>query len=120
MKGERGQRESGVRSNIPTLERNVIVMNRLKVMLVMLIAGCSATSLPSDVLRFTERREDCDHLRGEVSDEVDQKGRTELEVQLKKSCEGTDHELARLRVKHMKNQMVIDLLSKYPTRIEAH
>ena len=95
-------------------------MIRPKFMFAILIAGCSANSLPSDVSKFTERREGCDHLRGEVSGELTKEGRKELEVQLKESCEGTDHELARLRMKHMKNQTVIDLLSKYPTRIEAH
>lgn len=95
-------------------------MSRLRLMLVILIAGCSANSLPSDILKFTERRESCDHLRGEMSGEPDQEGAKELEANLKKYCEGTDHELSRLRVKHIKNQAVIDSLSKYPTRIEAH
>lgn len=94
-------------------------MIRPKFMLAILIAGCSANTLPSDVSKFTERREGCDHLRGEVSGELTKEGRKELEANLKNACEGTDHELSGLRVKYIKNQAVIDLLSKYPTRIEA-
>ena len=94
-------------------------MSRSIFMFVMLITGCCASALPSDVVKFTERREGCDHMRGEISGELDQEGQKEFEANLKESCEGTDHELSGLRVKYLKNHAVINLLSKYPTRIEA-
>ena len=86
----------------------------------MLITGCCANAVPSDVVKFTERREGCDHLRSEVGGELDQEGKKEFEANLKESCEGTDRELASLRRKYQKNRVVVELLSKYPFRIEAH
>ena len=94
-------------------------MNRLNFVLVLLIAGCCPNAVPSDVMKFTERREGCDHMRGEVGGELNKEEREEFEANLKESCEGTDRELASLRRKYSKNQVVVILLSKYPFRIEA-
>ena len=89
------------------------------IIVVLFIIGCSANGLPADVEKFTTRRADCDHLRGEVSGEPDPEGNKALEDSLNKYCKGTDRELAELRAKHIKNQAVIDLLTKYETSIEA-
>ena len=95
-------------------------MRRLILLFVMLIAGCCGDTVPSDVVKFTDRRKDCDHLRGDVRGELDQKGQQKFETNFKKFCGGTDRELASLRRKYIKNRVVIDILKTYPYRIEVH
>ncbi|MGE5305257.1 MAG: hypothetical protein ACM3TN_18255 [Alphaproteobacteria bacterium] len=51
----------------------------------------AAAGLPADVLKFKERRDLCDHFRGE--DPYDKERRKFLEENLKKYCAGTDRDL---------------------------
>jgi len=61
------------------------------------------TAFPQDVLDFIEKREACDHFRGEYSGdpEIDQ-GR-KLYEQLDFYCPGTDKELFDLKTKYGNN-----------------
>ena len=94
-------------------------MNRLNLLFIILIAGCCAKAVPADVVKFTERRDGCDHMRGEISGELTPEEQKEFDVNLNESCVGTDNELSTLRAKYLKNQVVIELLGKYTARIEA-
>ena len=53
--------------------------------------------LPADVAKFKERRDICDHFRGE--EPYDAERRKFLEENLNKYCTGTDKELASLKAK---------------------
>lgn len=59
---------------------------------------------PHEVRAFLERREGCDHFRGEpVPDAADDRGgerRRQIETALRELCTGTDAERARLRTRY--------------------
>ena len=73
--------------------------------------------LTGDVEKFKERRDLCDHFRGE--DPYDEERRRFLEENLKRYCAGTDKELASLKAKYMNNKTVMKVLEKYEEKIEA-
>ena len=71
---------------------------------------------PDDVTRFIERRDACDHVRGEAP--YDAARRTFLEQQALKFCTGTDAELAALRKKYQSDAAVSTKLDEYEAEIE--
>jgi hypothetical protein len=74
--------------------------------------------LPTDVAKFIERRDGCDHFRGE--EPYDAERRKFLESNIRKLCIGTDRELSTLRRKYSKNPRVISRLSEYEQKIERN
>ena len=77
----------------------------------------SAERLPVDVAKFMERRDGCDHFRGE--DPYDEERRKFLAKNMKALCTGTDRQLARLKSKYKGNASVMEKLNGYEPRIEA-
>ena len=77
----------------------------------------ASSGLPPDVVNFMERRDLCDHFRGE--DPYNEERRKFLEENLKKYCTGTDKELASLKAKHNNNEAVLKALANYEERIEG-
>jgi hypothetical protein len=77
-------------------------------------AGVAA--LPADVVAFRERRDRCDHLRGE--EPGDEARAVELEKALHLTCHGTDAQLSHLRRKYRRNAAVVATLRRYENRIE--
>ena len=73
--------------------------------------------LAGDVEKFKERRDLCDHFRGE--DPYDEERGKFLEENLKNYCTGTDKELASLNAKYKNNKTVMKVLEKYEEKIEA-
>ncbi|WAC71254.1 hypothetical protein OU995_16850 [Roseateles sp. SL47] len=55
---------------------------------------------PVALKAFLERREVCDHLRGEIPEPGDQEAIDEVIASINKYCDGTDAELARLKRAH--------------------
>jgi hypothetical protein len=91
--------------------------------LLMLAVGAFAQSkLPDDVREFVDRREGCDHFRGEpwdLGDDPEVKDRREfIFAQVKTLCRGTDKQLAGLRKKYAQNKQVIQKLTGYEATIE--
>ncbi|WP_296284174.1 hypothetical protein [Pseudomonas sp.] len=73
------------------------------------------SELPEDVKQFVERRDICDHLRGEIGD-----GNNKNAVDsINKYCSGTDKELSRLRDRYSKESRIISELKGYEEEIEA-
>lgn len=72
--------------------------------------------LPADVAGFVERREGCDHFRGEAAYD-EERGKFLLQA-MKETCTGTDDELARLRRIHAANASVISALANFEDSIE--
>ncbi len=96
-------------------------MLRFLLALLVVVPCCSFASdpvdeLPADVVTFIERRDLCDHFRGE--EPYDEERRSFLEKNIIEYCTGTDRRLANLRQKYKQNPVVMDLLSGYEEVIE--
>lgn len=95
---------------------------RLALPLAILLAACASTAqvgaqaLPQDVAAFIERRDSCDHFRGE--EPYDAERAAEIKAALAATCTGTDKQLAALRRKYADNPQVLDRLSDYEDRVE--
>lgn len=81
-------------------------------------AWADPAQLPKEVQRFIDRREGCDHMRGEDGD-GDQQRQKEILRELDRYCTGTDKALARLRKKYAENPAVIARLKDFEDVIEA-
>ena len=85
---------------------------------ILLASGAVAqTRLPEEVARFIERRNACDHFRGEEA--YDAQRREFLEQQMLKLCVGSDKELAELKKKYSGNKAVVTKLNEYEAQIEG-
>lgn len=77
---------------------------------------------PHEIRVFTERRQGCDHFRGEPWPEGDEPWEIERRDQLTKgmrdACAGTDAELARLRAKYRDDAEIAKMLGELETDIE--
>ncbi len=69
---------------------------------------------PNDVAAFSEQRDRCDHLRGEVPDSPD----FNFVQQVNDACRGTDASLSRLKSKYRKDAAVSAKLGSYEPQIE--
>lgn len=89
---------------------------------VVALAACAASSpiaartLPADVAAFVQRRDSCDHFRGE--EPYDSQRAAELKKKLAETCSGTDRQLAALRHKYAHNRQVLSRLAGYEDRVE--
>jgi len=93
-------------------------MNRL-IAICGVFLTCSATAqsrFPADVERFIERRDLCDHFRGE--EPYDRERREFLHQHLAEFCAGSDKQLAELKEKYRGNKAVLEKLDQYEAQIE--
>ncbi|MCF6190320.1 MAG: hypothetical protein L3J51_07570 [Cocleimonas sp.] len=74
------------------------------------------TNIPADVYYFIERRDGCDHFRGEPMYSEERK--EDILKNMKELCEGSDEALSKMRHKHKDNKFVQKLLSVYDANIE--
>jgi hypothetical protein len=70
----------------------------------------------ADVSRFIQRRDICDHLRGE--EPYDPERAEFLNKGMRENCDGTDKELRLLRKVYAKNPAILAKLAKYEDEIE--
>ncbi|MCD2518021.1 hypothetical protein LQ564_17055 [Massilia sp. G4R7] len=82
-------------------------------------ASAAESRLPTDVAKYVNQREGCDHFRGEFPDPPDKQRMKEVEREIRKLCTGTDKKLAQLKRKYAKNQAVLQRLSEFEEDIEA-
>src|SRR6266403_1776927 len=81
------------------------------------IAGAADNvGLPTEVSAFLERRESCDHWRGERG--YDEERQADIDWALCRACPGTDAQLARLKKKYAANKAVMQKLSEFEPNIE--
>ncbi len=73
---------------------------------------------PADLARFIERRDACDHFRGE--DPYDEERRKFLQQKMAELCTGTDKELLRLKSKYRSDNKVTAKLNQYEAQIEPN
>ena len=79
------------------------------------IATEKNAKIPDDVTKFIEKREGCNHFRGEPAYDDDR--RDFLLEQISALCTGTDAELSALKSKY---KTVLNLLSEYEEDIEPN
>jgi hypothetical protein len=97
-------------------------MKRLLIYLAMLapIPPTSAAGIaPRDVQHFVDKREGCDHMRGEIPDPSDKQSMKALNREIRKLCTGTDKELQKLKRKYAANPAIMQILNEYEPDIEA-
>jgi hypothetical protein len=82
-----------------------------------LLACATPNGMPEDVSKFTEQRDRCDTLRGELSGEGAM-DRDAIDA-INQYCKGTDKALAELLKKYADNKPVVDRLNRYELSIEA-
>ncbi|NLS00129.1 hypothetical protein HGP17_25160 [Rhizobium sp. P38BS-XIX] len=100
-------------------------MKRLSLCLAALLAcmtlpafasAAEAGKLPAEVSAFVERRDGCDHFRGEEA--TDETRAAEIAAKLESLCKGTDAELATLKKRYARNKAVQKALAVYEGTIE--
>ena len=97
------------------------MMKRTAMMLCLLLAQfhvLAAVALPKDVAKFVERREGCDHFRGEIPEASDPDRMNEINRELRKLCKGTDKQLLRLKQKYAADVTVTARLAEFEPNIE--
>ena len=90
----------------------------LTIVLLLVPVACVSARIPQDLAAFIERRDLCDHFRGEIPEPGDDARMDEVSFAIGEYCTGTDHELARLGRKYADNPTLIKLLSSYEDHIE--
>lgn len=81
-----------------------------------LAARAAPAPLPKEVQTFVDRREACDHWRGEHG--FDAERQKDIDWSVCQSCPGTDAELARLKQKYRGNVRVTAVLAGFEPRVE--
>ena len=71
-----------------------------------------------DVDRFIQRRESCDHFRGELPDPTERERLEDVIRTTNEFCAGTDAQLKLLRKRYANDPAVISRLSKFEDTIE--
>jgi hypothetical protein len=77
---------------------------------------------PHEVRSFTQKRQECDHFRGEPVPEPENdpggERKKDIRAALAKRCTGTDAELARLRAKYRDDADISKALAVFEDRTE--
>lgn len=79
-------------------------------------ASAAGSTFPSEVATFVERRESCDHWRGEYG--YDEERQRDIDWSMCQTCPGTDAELVRLKKKYANNRQAVDKLNEFEPDIE--
>jgi hypothetical protein len=88
----------------------------LAIGLVPLIGLAAEQELPKEVSTFLEKRESCDHWRGEEG--YDNERRAEIDWSICQSCPRTDSKLALLKKKYRADKASMNKLAELEPRIE--
>ena len=84
-----------------------------------LLSACATEPATPDLAAFLQRREACDHFRGEVPDPpADERMREVLQKQ-DEYCTGTDAQLAALKKRYRDDPAVTKQLAEFEPQIEA-
>lgn len=73
-------------------------------------------SLRADVVAFRQRRDECDHFRGE--EPYDAERAAFLHAALARTCKGTDAELAGLRKRYARDRAALRALVDYDPNVD--
>ena len=97
---------------------------RIALLFGLLILPCSVlaespSTFPAEVKAFIERREICDHFRGEFTGGSSPERDAAVILEQKKYCGNSDRDLETLRKKFEKNPEILSALAKYEAAIES-
>ena len=92
------------------------VLRILPLALLFTIEAHAQSAWPADVQHFIERRDACDHFRGE--DPYDEERSKFLQQKMTEFCNGTDQELSRLKTKYRTDKRITATLNEYEQQIE--
>ncbi|MDB6141996.1 MAG: hypothetical protein JWP80_1040 [Pseudomonas sp.] len=81
--------------------------------------ACAQTAVPADLIAFVDKRDACDHLRGELPDPEEQEQLEAVINDVNQQCKGTDAALQKLKKKYAENASVLQVLNRYEMNIEA-
>lgn len=81
--------------------------------------SCTQNLIPDDVTKFIERRESCDHYRGEIPDPPNEAEMRALNEAIEEYCTGTDATLEHLKEKYRTSETITARLNSFELRIEA-
>jgi hypothetical protein len=109
--GATNERERGCQLKLPVLAKLPIAAS-----LAISVWLAQAAELPTDVETFSQKRDVCDHFRGEDSDNPARM--KEIAAALQKYCKGSDKALSDLKKKYKADESVLKYLTKYEERIE--
>jgi len=87
--------------------------------IVLASCACAQSEFPRAVQSFAEKRDQCDHFRGEVPDSPDDERMSEVNQAIDRFCTGTDQQLSRLKKKYAGDTRVSAKLDAYEPTIEA-
>lgn len=90
----------------------------IPVILFISLQASAQTTYPKEITTFIENREQCDHLRGEISGEASIDEARDLNANLEKYCRGTDKQLRSLKIKYKSNPEVLKKLNEFDPDIE--
>lgn len=82
------------------------------------LSSLATETLPPDVRNYVDKREGCDHMRGEIPDPSDKQRMRAVNREIRKLCKGTDEKLAQLKKKYAKNPYVMRRLAEFDPGIE--
>ena len=83
----------------------------------LLLAACATPTAP-DLATFLQRRDLCEHFRGEFADPPDPDRQREIDRGLAEYCTGTDAQLAALKKRYRDDPAVMKKLEALEPRIE--
>ena len=86
---------------------------------VSILCSCATLQDTTDVDRFIQRRDICDHLAGEIPDPPNPERLKEVIDGINKYCTGTDAELAALKVRYANIPTIMKKLNQYEPSIES-
>lgn len=76
-------------------------------------------ALPGDVVQYVNRRNLCDHFRGEPTPASDASRAEQVQQAVEKYCARADMQLAALKAKYSNNKTVLHALSGYASHINS-
>jgi len=91
---------------------------RPPLVLAVVLAGCAAAPATVDLKALLERREMCDHFRGEIPDPPDEVRMREVIAQIDAFCPGSDAQLAQMKRRYRDDPGVTKRLAQFEERIE--
>ena len=96
--------------------KKILICLALLIPVLPVLAG---SPLPQDAQKFIDRREGCDHMRGEIPDPSEKQRMKEVNREIEQLCKGTDKQLFRLKKKYASNFTVMQRLNEFEADIEA-
>jgi hypothetical protein len=84
-----------------------------------LLCACAGAPATPDLATFLQRRDLCEHFRGEFADPPDPERQREIDHGLAQYCTGTDAQLAQLKQRYRDDPAITKQLAAFEPKVEA-